>query len=93
MTHENINYNKMFEENAVVENVETPEKVTRIGTVVNCDRLRVRQEPTIDAPVVKEITKGAEVMVDFETSTDDFYSVVTESGSEGFCMKKFVTVN
>ena len=63
-----------------------------LGKVVKCDKLRVRKEPDTNAPVAKEIVKGTEVMIDPEKSTDDFYSVVTESGVEGFCMKKFIKI-
>lgn len=106
MKRENINYNKMFEENETVEHfedvveevteivepdpVEEPKPVMELGKVVKCDKLRVRQEPNTDAPVVKELKKGTEVMIDLNTSTDEFYSVTTESGIEGFCMKKFI---
>lgn len=104
MARKNVNYNKMFEENEVVETIEEvveevteitetieePEPVTELGKIVKCDRLRVRKEPNANAPVIKELAKGTEVMIDIEKSTEEFYSVATESGIEGFCMKKFV---
>lgn len=106
MSRKNVNYNKMFEEPETVELVEetvdivesieeTPEpepEPMELGKVVKCDRLRVRKEANANAPVVKEIAKGTDVMVDPAKSTDDFYSVTTESGVEGFCMKKFIEI-
>ena len=105
-----VNYNKMFEEPAVVEHVddvveeiaEMIEPETEVEEVVNDNteigvvdckcKLNIRVAPYADADVVKEIAKGAEVMVYLDESTDDFYKVCTESGVEGFCMKKFINI-
>jgi hypothetical protein len=38
------------------------------------------------------IEQGAEVAINKEESTAEFYKVCTASGVEGFCMKKFITV-
>lgn len=60
--------------------------------VVTCALLNVREAPEADAEVVATIHKGYKLMVDENASTDDFYSVCTETGVEGYCMKQFVEV-
>lgn len=79
------------EPEVVEEVVEEPEDYA-IGNVVDCKRLRIRKSPDADSAVLKEIENGTEVMIDLECSTGDFYSIVTESGVEGFCMKKFIKI-
>lgn len=69
-----------------------PEPEIVIGIVSNCPRLRVRKTPSPNAPVLTEIVKGSEVVIDESKSTGYFYAVVTESGVEGFCMKEYIQV-
>lgn len=64
-----------------------------LGVVnTNCQRLNVRQAPSTTAPVVCVIELGDEVEVDKQNSTDDFYKVVTADGTDGYCMKKYITL-
>lgn len=74
-----------------VENEKTNEEV-KIGVVSNCNKLNIREEPSLDANIVCEITSTTELMIDENESTEEFYKVFTMSGLEGFCMKKFITV-
>ena len=67
-------------------------KEPTLGTVVDCDKLRVRKQPNAMADVLCEIKDGSEVMIDEEESTDNFYKVCTETGVEGFCMKQFIDI-
>lgn len=60
--------------------------------VVTCALLNVRESPDADADVTTTIHKGHKLMVDVNASTDDFYSVCTETGVEGYCMKQFIEV-
>ena len=60
--------------------------------VVTCALLNVREAPEADAEVVTTIHKGYKLMVDENASTDDFYSVCTETGVDGYCMKQFIEV-
>lgn len=69
---------------------EPEEAPTVIGTVVDCVRLRVRESASSNAEVICEIPKDSDVLIDENESTDEFYKVCTESGAEGFCMKKFI---
>ena len=73
------------------ENEKTNEEV-KIGVVANCNKLNVREKPTVEAPVVCEVVCQTELMIDENESTEEFYKVFTMSGLEGFCMKKFITV-
>lgn len=63
------------------------------GTVSGCKKLNVRENPSFDADVVCVIPEGCEVEIDESNSTDEFYKVYTAAGMEGYCMKKFISVN
>ena len=71
---------------------EPEEAPTVIGTVVDCVRLRVRESASSNAEVICEIPKDSDGLIDENESTDEFYKVCTESGAEGFCMKKFIAL-
>lgn len=74
----------------VEEIVETvPESM--YGKVFGTDRLNVRANPSMDAEVVCRINKDDVVLIDENLSTDDWYSICTENGMEGFCMKEFIS--
>lgn len=78
---------------AVTENAETEESTTLSkGMVVECTQLRVRKEPNDKADVLCLLDVSTYVEIDLEASTTDFYKVITESGVEGYCMKKFIVV-
>ena len=70
---------------------EPPKPVT--GTVTGCMRLNVRESASINANVLAVINEGSEVVINRIKSTVDFYAVCTAAGIEGYCMKKFITVN
>lgn len=73
--------------------VDEPQDVVfKLGVVDNCQRLNVREEPKANARVVCVIEVDDEVEVDKQSSTDDFYKVVTSDGTDGYCMKKFITL-
>lgn len=62
------------------------------GVITDCLNLNVRKEPKADADVLAIIPAFSKVQVDTEISTDEFYKVCTETGIEGFCMKKYVAL-
>ena len=97
------NYNEISKK---TENVETPDIVGESteetvaeapvekkepniakGVVDHCEQLRVRKDSSTTSDVVRIIAKGAKVKVNLDESTDDFYKV-----QDGFCMKKFITL-
>ncbi len=70
----------------------TEEHVVVTGKVEGCARLNVRSESNKDSEVLCIIDKSAEVVIDLENSTDDFYKITTSQGIDGYCMKKFIIV-
>lgn len=62
------------------------------GVVTNCLKLNVREEPDSDGAIVCAINCDTKVIIDKAESTAEFYKICTESGIEGFCMKKFITI-
>lgn len=60
--------------------------------IVDCEKLYVRKEATINSEPLAIINKSEEVSIDLNESTEDFYKVHTTSEVEGYCMKKFINV-
>lgn len=82
------------EESEVVEEVVAEEQDPIItGVVTGCTKLNVRENPYPDAEVVCVISEDSEVVIDEDNSTHDFYKVYTAAGMEGYCMKKYISVN
>lgn len=81
-------------EETVEEVVETIEPVvtTKTGVVVDCLKLNVREAPNTQADIVCVINASTNLVIDEAESTEEFYKVCTESGAEGFCMKKFIKI-
>lgn len=69
---------------------EEPEKL--LMGKVNCKALYVRQSPSQEAAPVGTIKQDQQVMIVESESTETFYSICTENGLEGFCMKQFIAV-
>lgn len=61
------------------------------GKVTDCIKLNVRKGALITSDVREVIEEGAIVEINEKRSTDDWYSVCTESGTKGFCMKEYIT--
>lgn len=76
--------------------IDTPvveEKATvYIGKIRDCDKLNVREEPTVDSKVVCKLDKFSEVQIDKSNSTRDFYKIITSTGVNGYCMKKYMSI-
>lgn len=68
------------------------EPTTKTGVVTDCEILNIRKTPSIKAERIGTITEGSEVIIDTERSTEGWYAVYTETGMEGFCMSRFMTV-
>ena len=62
------------------------------GSVINCDKLRLRKEPSRESEVLCLIDKKDSFKVYREKSVNNFYNVVTSDGMEGYCMKEFVNI-
>lgn len=63
-----------------------------LGTVTECIRLNVRKYPHSKAEVVTVIDAMTQVTVDPVRSTEKFYKVTTPDGTEGYCMKEYVSI-
>lgn len=62
------------------------------GIVTGCVCLNVRQEPSVNSTVLCTVPVTTKLMVDVKKSNLSWFHVYTESGIEGFCMKRFVNV-
>lgn len=70
--------------------VPAPNPKTVKGVVVDCAKLNVRVAPNSAGKVICVINAKAEVIIDLDKSTDEWYRVCTVSGVKGFCMKQFI---
>lgn len=78
-----------FEDSIIVETpIAPPEPID--GIVSGCDKLNLRAEP--NGEIVCTMAKGSKVLIDPDQSDDTWLFVYTESGAEGYCMKKYVTM-
>lgn len=96
---------KNYDKTESVEQVENPIEETPIETepveptkpepiegIVNCEKLNVRSDATIDSDPVGVINRDSKVFIYEDESTEEFYKVCTATGLEGYCMKKFISV-
>lgn len=74
-----------------VETVTTPELVT--GTVANCAKLNVRVKPEATADVLCVLNAASELEINVNESTSEWFRVITATGVEGYCMRKFINAN
>lgn len=95
----NTNYNKISteaskqtEEVVKTPEIEVKEELPAINAYVvcNCERLNVRKDTSLSAKILCVIEAGSEVRKFDEAG--EWSLVVTESGIEGFCMSKYLTL-
>lgn len=67
-------------------------KVVYIGKIRDCDKLNVRETPTLNAKILCKLDKDSTVIVVKSESTKEYYKVYLESGVQGYCMKKYMSV-
>lgn len=77
----------------VVEEVVKPQPKIIKGVVVDCSKLNVRVAPNAKADIACIIDAKSEVKVNMTKSTDDWFSVCTAAGVEGFCMRQYIDAN
>ena len=78
------------EEQTTVEQEQVAATVMQKGFVNGCIKLNVRTNPTIDSEVVEIINESDEVTI--KDVVNEWYSVITKDGNEGYCMSKYITV-
>lgn len=71
-----------------VETVKLPNTVT--GKVVNCAKLNVRENATVDSGIVCILDVMSEIEIDVKKSTENWFYIYTAIGAEGYCMKQYV---
>ena len=77
-------------ENVTQEPVE--KEAPKVGVVDNCSRLNVRVAPRMTADVRLIISKGDEVTLCEKQPKGEWFRVRTQDNTEGFCMKKYITI-
>ena len=77
-------------ENVTQEPVE--KEAPKVGVVDNCSRLNVRVAPRMTADVRLIINKGDEVTLCEKQPKGEWFRVRTQDNTEGFCMKKYITI-
>lgn len=71
---------------------EEPTKPEPKTGIVTANKLNIRKLPAPTAEVATIVDKNAKLMIDPEYETVEWIKVYTETGIEGYCMKKFVEV-
>lgn len=63
------------------------------GTIVGCVKLNVREQMHIGATILCTLPAGTEVKVIVDETHEGWYHVFTKTGVEGFCVKKYISIN
>lgn len=74
-----------------VETVSLPNTVK--GVVTRCTKLNVRENATVNAPIVCVLDAMAEVEVDAKKSTSNWFYIYTAAGAEGYCMREYINAH
>lgn len=70
--------------------VEEPKPV--FGVVSGCAKLNIRKSPSPNGNVICTVNENTKLMIILDESTAEWYKVCNSAGLNGFCMKKYVTV-
>lgn len=99
------NYSKMYAaeaeqttevENIIAETEPIEEPVTETkpnkvkGIVIGCSKLNVREQMNTNSAILCVLPASSEVRVIVDEVHDEWYHVFTETGIEGYCMKKYI---
>lgn len=84
----------IFRDDLVVETEPeiAPATSLMFGVVANCAKLNIRKVPNQNAEIITVVPVNTELMIDIANSTNEWYSVCTVGGIEGFCMKQYITI-
>lgn len=80
-------------EEEIAEQVTLDEFKTITGTVVGCLKLNVREQMFTGATILCELPASSEVQIFADENHDEWYHVITASGIDGYCMKKYIAIN
>ena len=81
----------ILEVKPVVETVETvslPETVE--GKIVNCAKLNVRENASVNSDIVCILDVMSEFEVDVNRTTPTWAYIYTATGAEGYCMRQYI---
>lgn len=102
INYTNYSNNKIEMTEEAVETVEAVEEVVHeeikidpvkiFGNVFDCTKLNIRSEPSLDGEIICTVPVSTEVEIDSGKSTNDWFYIYTDTGIEGFCMKKYIRV-
>lgn len=79
------------EKNIQQPEIEAPAELLE-GNVTNCIKLNIRKEPNIKAAIVCEVALNTLLAIDPDKSNNEWLSVTTDTGINGFCMAKYVNI-
>lgn len=93
--HCNVNPEEVVEQKEEI--LEPTEETTNVvnyvkGVVSGCKMLNVRKESSKESDVITILNEDSEVQIDESETSDEFYKIVTPTGVEGYCMKKFIII-
>ena len=71
-----------------IDTVSLPETVE--GMVVNCAKLNVRENATVDSGIVCVLDAMSEIQVDVGRTTTKWAYIYTATGLEGYCMRQYI---
>lgn len=71
---------------------EVTEENIIIGTVINCNVLNVRKQPSKSSEVLCTVRVTDKVTINTTKSNENWFNIKTKSNIEGFCMKDFINV-
>lgn len=72
----------------------TPEDKPKSNTgTVNCPKLNLRAMAEPGNNVITELTEGQKVTIDWSCTNPDYYKVSVDKKTEGYCVKRFITID
>ena len=83
---------KQVEEPQIVEEEVSEPKKQMIGVVVECSSLNIRSKSSTNSEIIATVKAGTELLINEDESVSEWFKVCTEAGIEGFCMRKYVSV-
>lgn len=63
------------------------------GVVINADLVNVFENPNDESAVLAHLSNSTQIMIDDDASTDKFYKIYTATSIEGYCEKRFISIN
>lgn len=82
---------KTSNENVDLKSFDTTLTEPIVGIVCNCNKLRIRKEPSFESDnVLCIVESGTKLMINKSDSTEKWCHVYDDTGMDGFCMKEYI---